>query len=113
MKIDVEGHEMSVLMGSEMTIADGRISNIIFENHEGSGSPIISLLRNAEYKIFKLGWSVSGPELLSIDAESNHSNFQANDYLATQDGDRTESIFEARGWRCLSPGRRETARRAA
>jgi FkbM family methyltransferase len=103
LKIDVEGHEMSVLQGAEGVLAGGRVRHIIFENHDGEASPIPKWLKERGYSIFKIGWSVRGPILEGAGDTLSHLGYQAPDYLATLDSEHARHSFSHAGWRCLRP----------
>jgi FkbM family methyltransferase len=101
LKIDVEGHELKVINGALKMISEGRIQNIIFENHEGCSSHVPRILSEMGYAIFRLGWSIDRPLLYELDNEAVPCDFQAPDYLAAKHPDYVVNAFKTGGWRCL------------
>lgn len=100
MKMDVEGHELSVLHGATTALAERRITSIVFEDHGGPRSAVCSLLAAAGYHIRRLAWSLAGPLLLDCQEESAAHRQESPNYLATLDPQLLPRL-EARGWECL------------
>jgi hypothetical protein len=101
MKIDVEGHEEQVLEGAAQSLHAHRIRHVVFEDHEGTGSRAMALLRAAGYESFSIGWSMRGPVLAPAADGSLASPFEAPSYLATTE---TRAALEAcarSGWMVL------------
>jgi FkbM family methyltransferase len=111
MKIDVEGHERLLLEGASLALRQGRIRDIVFEDHQGAGSESAAFLQAAGYKVFAFGWSMRGLVL----AESQPgvrlaSAYEAPSYLATREPDEAIRACRRPGWRSL---RRQTRPRLA
>jgi FkbM family methyltransferase len=55
-KIDVEGHELSVFEGATDVLRRGMINAFVFERllMDGNADPVISLLRQAEYEVYRI-----------------------------------------------------------
>ena len=102
LKLDVEGHELSVLKGARQLIAEKRVVNIVYEDHCGKDSSIHSWLADMGYTVFQLNWGICGPELKTPGSESTHASYQAQDYLASYDPDSLVKTFESSGWRCFA-----------
>lgn len=101
MKVDVEGSELAVLRGACAALAERRITHVVFEDHEGPGSPSCELLAGHGYTLFALGYSLMGPVVAPIDAGRLASDHEAPSYLATVDPDGATRACRPRGWRVL------------
>jgi FkbM family methyltransferase len=97
MKIDVEGHELSVFQGAEKAIAAGRIRDIIFEEHAAYPSDVSQYLEDAGYCIFLLHKGLFGPAL----HPANTPPAILPNYLATLDVSRAMAKFKAFGYKSL------------
>jgi hypothetical protein len=60
MKVDVEGHELSVFEGALEILKNGRVDYIIFEDHSIETSSVAKLLSDFGYHIFSIGWDFHG-----------------------------------------------------
>lgn len=106
MKIDVEGHEASVLAGGEQSLSEGLIRDIVFEEHEPLPTPVSRALDAHGFTIFGLTERVAGITLTKPSATAA-PRWHAPTYLATTDPDRARALFRRRGWHSL----RRSARR--
>jgi FkbM family methyltransferase len=109
-KLDVEGHELSVLRGASALLAEKRMRDIVFEDHLGPGSEVCALLEEYGYSIFRLGWGLKGPKIAPISSQAIHSRFDAPSYLATINPERAAARLSPRGWQLLSRRRTRTTR---
>lgn len=106
LKIDVEGHELSVLHGCERLLGRRAIRDVVFEEHRRPPTPVTAHLAEAGYTVFRVEQCVGGPRLIE-DIERNFAVYwDAPNYLATVDPERALERFRPRGWRCLRPHRR-------
>jgi FkbM family methyltransferase len=101
MKVDVEGHEASVLLGARSLLNKKLIRDILFEEDEPYPSESHRLVLNAGYSLFRVAGSRWRPRLLSPD-DQRHVSFLPTTYLATINGRRASDRFMKWGWRCLS-----------
>jgi FkbM family methyltransferase len=101
MKLDVEGHEASVLNGAESLLAGRRIRDILFEEHEAYPARSHQILLGHGYHIFRLTRSTFRPLLLPPEEQSRQAFLPPN-FLATLDPLRASSRFAAWGWSALS-----------
>jgi len=105
-KIDVEGHELSVLKGAERTLSRHAIRDIIFEDFCPMMSPVALLLQAHHYRVFALvaGWWK--PMLTEASEGARRQKGFSFNYLATLDPERAQKRFKAGGWHCLNYRRR-------
>lgn len=103
MKIDVEGHEASVITGAVNSIRNKDIRDIVYEDYHSYPSLASELLLKNGYTIFKIEYSWFGP-LLKDPERSVHSSRkdETPNYLATNQPERALSIMRAYGWKCLA-----------
>lgn len=101
LKVDVEGHELSVFEGARGLLRDGRIRDVVFEEHHGFPSPATRFLADAGYHLFQIGREFDGP-LLDAPTNSAHvPHWLPPNLLATRDPARALAACAPRGWQCL------------
>lgn len=101
LKIDVEGHEYSALLGAKSLLAQGKIKNIIFEDHDIEHSAVATLLAGFGYKILSIGWNRERLILKPL-GEPNCSYVQdAPNYIGTLDLANLEAATLTTGWSVL------------
>ena len=110
LKIDVEGAEQAVLDGAAQSLRDRRLRHIIFEDHRGAGSPVMTCLHEYGYTIYSVEWTLRGPKLGDPTVPSSHARYEAPSYLATLTPDAARAACSARGWIALSRPKRPPAR---
>ena len=104
LKIDVEGHELAVLKGSENLINNHQIRDILFEEHARCPypTPVTSFLENCGYTILYVV-----KEFLGLDAgilkegNTKYSNQVYYNCLATKEPERALTRLKKRGWAVL------------
>jgi FkbM family methyltransferase len=96
-KIDVEGHELSVLEGASRILEQRLVRDIVFEDFYPQPSPVSRHLQAAGYEVFALGQAWHKPTLLP----PNGSDSSVTNFLATRDPARAHARFESIGWKCL------------
>ena len=104
-KIDVEGHELSVLRGARTAVAQRRIRDIVFEENAKLPTPVTRLLEAAGYVIFGLDQRFFGPRLVDPREPRARPLWEAPTYLATLDVERARRRMRPRGWRVLRESR--------
>jgi FkbM family methyltransferase len=107
-KIDVEGHELSVLRGARRGLARRRIRDVVFEEHRPLPTPVTRLLESAGYVIFGLDQRLLGPRLIPPGALRARPLWVAPSFLATLDVGRARSRMRPRGWTVLRARPRES-----
>lgn len=105
MKIDVEGHELQVLLGAEALITNHQVRDILFEDESAYPTPTTDYLEKHGYEIYHVGMRFCGPVIAQarrIDAVPRRE-WEPKSYLATCAGGRAESRFRSKGWSVLRP----------
>lgn len=100
-KLDVEGHELSVLRGAESLLRRGAVRDIVFEDFGEYPTPPMRLLEAHGYTIFSLAKEFRGPRLGTPDRRGVFWRNPPN-YLATRDSTRASARMSARGWAVLA-----------
>lgn len=101
-KMDVEGHELSVLSGAKRLLAEGRIRDVVFEDFSGYPSPVHQRLLDAGYTLFCLHLSSLRPSLSKPATSSGSKDgAEAGNYLATREPERAVERFRDWGWQVL------------
>lgn len=101
LKIDVEGHELAVLEGSENLLARRAIRDIVFEDYRRPPTAVTDRLAEAGYSVFRVEQGIGGPRLIQAIEREFAVYWDAPNYLATVDPQRAVERFRMRGWRCL------------
>lgn len=101
LKIDVEGHELSVLQGAKGLLEERRITHIVFEEHHPADSVVIVHLRGAGYDVLRIAKGFLGPVMLSPDREAPHSAWESPCFLATVEPALAKARLSPRGWQAL------------
>jgi hypothetical protein len=102
LKIDVEGHEPAVLRGAQRLLEEGRVRDLVFEDHEPYPSPATQLLEGAGYRLFALDNDLLGIVLLAPQDRQDAPAWPGPSYLATRDPERAVARMRPRWWR--TPG---------
>lgn len=101
-KIDVEGHELSVLKGASRALGRGAIRDLIFEDFTDMPSPVGTFLQEHRYTLFQLTAAWWRPLLSEVRPGVKAPEGFSFNYLATLEPERAKSKFQAGGWRCLT-----------
>ena len=97
-KMDVEGHELSVLHGAQAFFQRHQPRDVIFEDHDGYPSAVTRSLEQLGYEILSIRAAMSGPHLEKAVAGAG----QGREYLATREPERVRHRMRRRGWLVLS-----------
>ncbi|MEA5448115.1 FkbM family methyltransferase [Leptolyngbya sp. CCNP1308] len=100
LKIDVEGHEISVLSGAEELLKENRIRDILFEEHRPYPNPVSEFLKEKGYFIYRVTKDFLKPSLVLPQAAGFHP-WEPPCYLATKNVERVFDRFKSLGWKCL------------
>ncbi len=98
MKLDVEGHELSVLRAGGRTLE--KLRDIVFEDFGSYPTPAMSLLEHSGFQIFALFRTLSHPILVGPERRNVPQKADPN-YLATRNPERARNRFQAGGWNVL------------
>jgi hypothetical protein len=100
LKVDVEGHELSVLLGARNLLKQGRVRDIIFEELEPMPTLVSELLESYGYRLFGLEQRLVGVALCDA-ADAARPLWEAPTYLATNQANRALARAKRRGWTVL------------
>jgi FkbM family methyltransferase len=100
LKIDVEGHELSVLKGANRLL-QSNVRHILFEDHEGAQSRVCNCLRELGFQLFGLGWSMRRLVIFPVYRELPSRQYEAPNFVATRCPDQMFSACHETGWRVL------------
>lgn len=99
-KLDVEGHELSVLRGAARLLAAHAIRDIVYEDHDPAASGLRAHLEQRGFRVFALRQRLTGPTLLPPETASP-LHFAPPSYLATLQSERARVRLAPRGWKVL------------
>ena len=99
--MDVEGHELAVIQGGRGAFQEGRVRDLVYEDHHGYPSPVSSALESHGYSIRLVDSTFWGPQLRSPEGSTPRVHWLPPNYLASREMSRAEELCSARGWQCL------------
>jgi FkbM family methyltransferase len=111
LKVDVEGHEASVLRGAERLLGDGGIRDIVFEDHDPYPSEATAIVEAAGYELISLANDLWGLRLVAPSERGEVSAWPGPSYLATLEPERARERLRPRGWQVSGIGPRPWLRR--
>ncbi len=111
MKVDVEGHEPSVLRGAGCLLEDGAIRDIVFEDHDEYPSESTAIVEDAGYQLIGLSNDLWGLRLMRPEERGELPAWPGPSYLATRNPDRARRRLSPRGWQVKGIGPRLRAPR--
>ena len=100
MKLDVEGHELDLLLGAQNLLSAGSVRDIVFEEHGSLPGKVAGRLQAAGYSVFTLDRTFWGPRLLPPD-QSPRTRWLPTNLLATRNAARARQRLVACGWQVL------------
>jgi FkbM family methyltransferase len=98
MKIDVEGHEISVLKGGEDMFRRHRIRDVVFEEHADPPTQVTDFFVERGYTVFFIAKGFLGLNLFPLDTLPERNPFETPNYLATNDPARALALLKPKGW---------------
>ncbi|MFW5761615.1 MAG: FkbM family methyltransferase [Cyclobacteriaceae bacterium] len=102
MKLDVEGHELDVLLGAKNLLKNKQIRHILYESHHTYPDDVSQLLIKSGYTLFKIWRNWFKPKLISPAIKVNTPIWYTPNYLATHAPERVIESFSKFGWKSLS-----------
>lgn len=103
LKIDVEGHELSVLEGAGRLLDRRQVRDIVFEEHRQPPTAVTTLLGERGYALYRVDPGFARPRLSDDIAGGARLLWHPANYLATLAPRRAEWRLSRVGWRCLRP----------
>lgn len=101
MKLDVEGHELSVLRGAEKLFREHRVRDCVFEEHRAIPTDVTSWLESHGYRIFRIARTTLGPVLVNAARPFRRVKWLPQNFVATADAGRAKRKFAPLGWASL------------
>jgi FkbM family methyltransferase len=101
LKIDVEGHELTVLNGTEKIIQNKQITNIVYEDHKPYPSEIARFLAGKGYTIYRMEKGWLNLKLKNPSIEPSTNGWEPTNYLATLDTNTLKKKMKGVFYRCL------------
>lgn len=98
LKIDVEGHEPSVLRGAQRLLDRRQIRDLVFEDHEPYPSEATKVVERAGYELVSLDNDLFGLLLETPEDRRAITGWPGPSYLATRDMRRALARLKPRGW---------------
>lgn len=98
-KLDVEGAEAMVLHGAEHLLREGRIRDLVFEEHNPWPAASTEFLRQHGYQFWRVTRGRNGPVLLPAEIALS-GELDSPTYLASREPGRVLERFAAAGWQC-------------
>ena len=105
MKIDVEGHELSLLQGAARLLTERRIRDIVFEEKAFYPSPVTEHLEHCGYEIFSIKQGPFAVRVSPAGQDEVHYKYEAQSYLATLDTPRALQRLGTPGYQALQTER--------
>jgi FkbM family methyltransferase len=104
-KVDVEGHEPSVLRGASGLLESGGVRDIVFEDHDDYPSESTAIVEGAGYELISLDNDLWGLRLGAPEDRGEVPVWPGPSYLATREPDRARQRL-GRGWQVkgIGPG---------
>jgi FkbM family methyltransferase len=100
-KMDVEGHEASVLRGARRLLATAAVRDWVFEHHGEYPSPVTKLFEENGYKVLRLRKGFFRPILVEPEEGGGRSTWEPTSFLATREPGRAAARLTPAGWHCL------------
>jgi FkbM family methyltransferase len=99
-KMDVQGHELSLLQGMSALLERRAVRDIVFEEEKSFPAPAHQFLKTSGYSIFGLQGSFGGVQLLPDTQPASDPQWgPVPNYLATRDPARALARFRPLLWR--------------
>jgi FkbM family methyltransferase len=104
LKIDVEGHELAVLRGSQRLFEERRVRDCVFEEHHPYPTDVTRFLEERGYTVLRIARAFRGPLLLAPQSSAPRSPWEPTSFIASVEPGRARALLRARGWHSLRHG---------
>jgi FkbM family methyltransferase len=108
-KLDIEGHEAAALRGAARMLSEGRVRDVIIEDHDRYPTEAMALLEDHGLRVFSIDRTFLGPRLRPPEEGFGRPAWPGPNYLATSEPARALARFAPRGFRSFAtigrPGR--------
>lgn len=101
LKLDVEGHELSVLRGAKKVLKNKQIINIVYEDHDPYPSQIANVLIDKGYTIYRMEKGWLNLNLKNPHSASSTNGWEPTNYLATLDAGTLKKKMKGIFYQCL------------
>jgi FkbM family methyltransferase len=101
LKLDVEGFELHVLRGAMRALESRRIHHVVFEDHDVARSEVVRLLQTLGYRVFSVGWTLSGLALSPVETGTLATAYEAPSFIASIEPDTVMNRCTRGGWLVL------------
>ena len=101
LKLDVEGHELEALRGTDSLLSSKSIRDILFEAHVPPPTPVTELLESHGYTIMGIHQGFSRPILSAPTDAYERQLWDPPTLIATTQPERASERLRRRGWTCL------------
>jgi FkbM family methyltransferase len=101
LKLDVEGHEFSVLKGAKRLLQEQRVRDLVFEEHREYPTDVTAFFEEMGYSVFRIQRHFFKPILLAANSNVVRTKWQPTSFLATQQPERAVNRLKERGWKVL------------
>jgi FkbM family methyltransferase len=103
MKVDVEGHELSVFRGAARLLTRHQVRDCVFEEHRPYPTDVTSQLEQYGYTLFRIHRNFWGVELLPAASPAPRVRWLPTSFLATTQPERAILKLKSPGWQVLKP----------
>jgi FkbM family methyltransferase len=104
LKLDVEGHELSVMKGARTAFESGRIRDVLLEERDTGPSRKLDYLVEHGFEIFNLDERLLGLRVTpGVKPPARRIAYDPQTFLATRDPQRALRRLHGVGWTSLNP----------
>ncbi len=101
LKIDVEGHEASVLEGARRLLVEGRVRDVVFEDYAPQPSRPVRMLESCGYTVYAIVAGPCRPLVLDLHERKQRYAHRSPNFLGTRSPARARARLAQFGWHCL------------
>jgi hypothetical protein len=78
-----------------------RIHHVVFEDHDVARSEVVRLLQTLGYRVFSVGWTLSGLALSPVETGTLATAYEAPSFIASIEPDTVMNRCTRGGWLVL------------